>query len=57
MPTRIISHVAEARLEEIKNAQLDNGAVSVDVEPDDEGGFFRLIVVWPEGTVLEPDEQ
>jgi hypothetical protein len=56
MPTRIITGVPQDRVEQIKRIQLAGGAVSVDVEPDDEGGFFRLIVTWPEGTVLTEDE-
>jgi hypothetical protein len=51
-PTRTITGVPESRVEEIKREQLEGGAESVEVKPDDEGGFFKLIVTWPEGTVL-----
>lgn len=52
-PTETITGVPQDRVEEVKQYKLEGGAEKVDVLPDDEGGFFKLIVTWPEGTVLE----
>ena len=51
-PKRTITNVPADRVEDTKQLQLLGGAESVEVKPDDEGGFFTLIVTWPEGTVL-----
>ncbi|HEX8623713.1 MAG TPA: hypothetical protein VF782_01405 [Allosphingosinicella sp.] len=52
-PTQTITNVPENRVEAIKQQMIEGGAESVEVKPDDEGGFFKLIVTWPEGTILE----